>query len=70
MQRANRLIELYTQTDDRLEFIDVYTHMLGEDGLPRPELYISDQLHMTPVGYALWTDIVRPYLYGEPPAAR
>ncbi len=70
VQRANRLIELYTQTDDRLEFIDVYTHMLGEDGLPRPELYISDQLHMTPVGYALWTDIVRPYLYGEPPAAR
>lgn len=65
VQRANRLIELYTQTDDRLEYIDVYTHHLGEDGLPRPELYISDQLHMTPVGYALWTELVRPYLMPE-----
>lgn len=70
VQRANRLIELYTQTDERLAFIDVYTHMLGEDGLPRPELYISDQLHMTPAGYALWTEIVRTYLYEEPSAVR
>lgn len=62
VMQANRLIELYTETDDRLEYIDVYSHMLGPDGTPQPDLYISDQLHMTPKGYALWREIVRPYL--------
>lgn len=62
VQRANKLIEMYTQADDRLDYIDVYTHMLGDDGEPRPELYVADRLRMTPVGYALWTELVRPYL--------
>ena len=32
--------------------------MLGPDGRPRVELLVEDGLHMTPLGYDIWTDIV------------
>lgn len=62
---ANWLIEGYSATDDRLEFIDVYHYMLGPDGTPLTDLYVSDMLHMSPAGYRLWSDILRLYLGGE-----
>lgn len=62
VKRANALIEEYTKTDPRLEFIDVFSRMLGPDGLPRPEIFSQDRLHMNDAGYRLWTEIVRPYL--------
>jgi lysophospholipase L1-like esterase len=34
--------------------------MLDGRGLPRPELFSSDSLHMSPAGYALWTKILKP----------
>ena len=59
---ANRKIAEYIKTDARLAYIDVATAMLGPDGLPRPDIYRDDQLHMNAKGYALWVPIVRPYL--------
>jgi lysophospholipase L1-like esterase len=43
-------------------FIDVWTPMLGDDGLPSRDLYVADKLHMNAAGYALWTRVVGPYL--------
>ncbi len=43
-------------------YVDVWTPMLGEDGLPRPELYLADGLHLTPAGYAVWNKLVEPHL--------
>jgi lysophospholipase L1-like esterase len=62
VKEANRLIEAYCQTDKRLDFIDIYPVMLGEDGKPKPELFVADGLHMTPAGYKLWTGIVEKHL--------
>ncbi len=62
MRTANGLIAAFTRPDPRLTFIDVFTPMLGPDGKPRPELFQSDNLHMTRSGYELWTSIVRPVL--------
>lgn len=62
VMQANRLIAMYAAGDPRLDFVDVYHLMLGEDGTPQPHLYLGDQLHMTPAGYAIWTRVVRPYL--------
>ena len=45
-----------------LDFVDVYTPMLGADGQPRPELYQPDGLHPSPAGYELWADLIRPHL--------
>lgn len=61
-QKANALIEAYCKKDERLSFIDVVKPMLGEDGKPRPELFVMDGLHLNPKGYALWTALVKPFL--------
>lgn len=59
-QAANRLIESYVQTQDRMWYLDVSKAMLGPQGLPRQELFLSDSLHMNPAGYELWTRILKP----------
>ena len=63
MQEANTLIREYIEAHPKqLRFADVGQPMLGPDGKPRPELYVEDGLHMTPVGYAIWARVLRPYL--------
>lgn len=59
---ANSMVQRYVRSDARLAFIDVFDPMLGFGGRPRPELFISDSLHMSPAGYRLWRTLVEPYL--------
>ena len=58
MQASNAAIEAYVQGYARVDFVDVGTAMLGADGLPIPELFIGDGLHMTPARYDIWDEIV------------
>lgn len=60
--QANALIRKAAAGLKQVDFIDVYTPMLGADGQPRADLFGPDHLHMNAAGYALWRDIVRPYL--------
>lgn len=60
--RANALIREQIYAGENLAFIDVYSPMIGPDGGPRPELFVSDRLHLNAQGYALWRKIVEPYL--------
>ena len=62
VKAANQLIEAHTKTDPRLAFINVFPKMLGDDGQPKPDIFVEDRLHMNAKGYALWTEIVGPYL--------
>jgi lysophospholipase L1-like esterase len=62
MRETSRLVEEFTKTDKRLQFIDVYPHMLGADGKPKPDIFVEDQLHMNAKGYAIWKEVVGPYL--------
>jgi lysophospholipase L1-like esterase len=62
MREANRLIREWTETDDRLSYVDVDAPMLGEDGKPRAELLLEDGLHLTDKGYGLWAGLVREHL--------
>jgi hypothetical protein len=62
VKEANRLIQDYIRPDARLGFIDVVPAMLGPDGLPKPDIYVSDRLHMNANGYRIWRSIVAPYL--------
>jgi lysophospholipase L1-like esterase len=36
--------------------------MLGAEGKPLPDIFVSDQLHMNAKGYAIWTKIIAPHL--------
>lgn len=62
MQRANALIEAMCRGDERLFYIDTASPMLSDDGKPRPEIFLDDNLHMNAGGYEIWTRTVRPVL--------
>jgi lysophospholipase L1-like esterase len=62
MRETNRLIAQFARANPGLDFIDVFTPMLGSDGQPRPELFAADKLHLNEKGYQLWTATVRPFL--------
>ena len=59
---ANALVREYCATHPHLTFVDIVPQMLGEDGKPRKELLVADGLHMTPAGYKIWNDALRPVL--------
>ena len=59
---ANRLIAAECARDPRRVFIDVYPAMLGADGQPKRELFVTDMLHLSDAGYAVWRPRVAPFL--------
>lgn len=59
---ANRRLAEFCDSDPRLHYIDVFHVMLDERGLPRPELFVDDMLHLNVRGYALWTQIIGPVI--------
>jgi lysophospholipase L1-like esterase len=62
VRAANRLIKEWNASDPRLTYIDVHASMVGPDGLPKPDIFVDDRLHMNPKGYAIWRAIVGPHL--------
>ena len=63
---ANRLIRAEIEQGKGLVYIDVWMPMLGDDGMPRAELFLKDQLHMNETGYAIWNKLVEPHLVVSP----
>jgi lysophospholipase L1-like esterase len=61
-KEANALVQKYCQETPGLTFVDVFPKMLTPTGGPRPELFVGDQLHMNPKGYAIWVEAVKPLL--------
>lgn len=64
---ANDGIRAWMAGDPRLTFIDVFPHMLGPDGRPKPDIFVDDELHMNEKGYAIWKEVVGPYLPDDVP---
>jgi lysophospholipase L1-like esterase len=61
-QKANALVEGYCKTDERLRYIDTFKPMLGDNGMPRTELYRKDNLHLSEQGYQLWNSLLEPII--------
>jgi lysophospholipase L1-like esterase len=62
VKAANAGVAAWARTQPLVDYIDVFTHMLGDDGLPKPDIFVDDQLHMNEKGYAIWTEVVGGYL--------
>lgn len=62
VKAANKMIADYIKSDEKLAFIDFFPSVLGSDGKPKPDIFVSDKLHMNAKGYAILTEKVRPYL--------
>jgi YVTN family beta-propeller protein len=62
IRKTNSLIEAQCKGGDGLTYLDVGMSMLGDDGMPKKELFVSDGLHLTDEGYKLWAALLKPYL--------
>jgi len=60
MEQANKLVAAYAETQADVETVDIGTVLLGEDGKPRDELFVSDKLHLNAEGYKRWTGVLKP----------
>src|SRR5262249_16691486 len=61
-RRGNGVIEDGCKRDEWLLYVDVGTPLLGEDGKPRPELFLKDGLHLNDKGYEVWASVLKPHL--------
>ncbi|RPD46032.1 GDSL-type esterase/lipase family protein [Paracnuella aquatica] len=59
MAAANGAIRAFLQQHPQTAFVDVFTPMLNDAGRPRPELFVSDSLHMNRQGYVLWKGLLQ-----------
>lgn len=71
---VNDMIREFSNTDDRLIFVDLVPRMLNSNRMPRPELFRDDQSSdLSEPGYELLTRGVAPYIgkkQSRSPAAR
>jgi lysophospholipase L1-like esterase len=59
---ANEKIKKYIESKSHASFVNVHTAMLKPDGEVMTDIFISDNLHMNPKGYAIWQGIIAPTL--------
>ncbi len=62
MKLANSLIKDWLSKQKNTAFVNVYSLMLLPNGKPRPEIFLSDSLHMNSKGYAIWQKAIQPHL--------
>jgi len=64
-QRAyNDLVRAEARRRRDLKVVDVVGPMLKPDGRPK-DIFVDDDLHMSPEGYRIWTAVVRPVVAAE-----
>ncbi len=61
-QRANALIREWCATQKAVAFVDLWASTLGEDGRPKPNFFIADQLHPSRAAYEFRALLIRPHL--------
>ena len=63
MEKTNHMVQMYSQNNPLLYYVDTATPMLSERGKPIASLFVKDSLHLSHEGYDLWSSIVKPVLY-------
>jgi lysophospholipase L1-like esterase len=62
MKSANKMMQEYTATQQRVQYIDIATSMFDANGNLPADLFKSDGLHPTAKLYSRWTAIIKPIL--------
>ena len=55
MMATNKLISQFMKGKKNATFVNIWDDML-ENGEPRKDIYIQDNLHMNAKGYAIWVE--------------
>ena len=61
-EEANALLKAYADRSKHTYYADVWTPALQENGEVRDDIFISDDLHMNPKGYAIWKEALAPFV--------
>ena len=64
MRETNQLLTRMAVTREKVEFVDVFHAMLGSGASLAREDFIDDGLHLSARGYALWAEVLTPWLRG------
>jgi lysophospholipase L1-like esterase len=67
VRETNALISAYLRTVPNAGYIDTFSPMLDAAGMPRPELFNNDRLHLNEAGYQLWKSVIVSHLPAPPP---
>ena len=59
IKEANRLIKAYCEKTENLYFIYTVPEFLDENGQPKPEWFVEDQLYLNTKGYEVWNRIIK-----------
>ena len=51
---TNKLIEAFINKKRNIVFVNIWNQMLDENGNPKKDIFISDNLHMNEKGYEIW----------------
>ena len=62
MEKANRLLKTSCESNALLTYIDVASPMLDENGEPRKDIFLADNLHLNEKGYQLWANAIKSIL--------
>jgi lysophospholipase L1-like esterase len=58
MQETNARLKALCRRGGWMKFVDVATPLLGSDGLPRPDQFEGDGLHLGWRGYETWRNVI------------
>ncbi len=61
IKETNRLLSISIPNYDGNEIINIHDHMMNSENQPNADLFLSDNLHMNKLGYAVWKKVVREY---------
>ena len=59
---SNTFIRQYLKKQPNASYVDIWSKMLDKKGQPLPGIFLDDQLHMKPAGYAIWQKAIEPQL--------
>ncbi len=59
---VNDKLKKYADRKPKIDYVDVWTPMLDQDGTVFKDIFIKDNLHMNAKGYEIWGKTIRPFL--------
>lgn len=60
IKETNALIRDECTANPWIKFLDITTPLISPKGMPRPECFIPNDIHMTEAGYEVWKSVVAP----------
>lgn len=61
-RQLNTGLQRLANASDQVYFVDTFTPLLDSSGLPSPDYFQSDRLHLNPRGYSVWQKVIGDFL--------